>query len=146
MKLLVILCIFITVINPLAAQVGIGTTTPNPKAILELNTTDKGLLLPRLTTGQRNSIGATAAEDGMIVFDTDLDSLMIYQAATNTWQSIAFTATGVPAWNLTGNTGTNPATHYIGTTDAKSLRFKVNNQFSGLIEHAATDGNTAFGL
>ncbi|PTT42690.1 hypothetical protein DBR28_02105 [Chryseobacterium sp. HMWF028] len=31
------------------------------------------------------------------------------------------------SWNLTGNTGTNPTTDFIGTTDNQSLIFKTNN-------------------
>ncbi|MBI3221120.1 MAG: tail fiber domain-containing protein, partial [Bacteroidetes bacterium] len=30
-------------------------------------------------------------------------------------------------WSITGNTGTNPTTHFIGTTDAKDLVFRTNN-------------------
>jgi hypothetical protein len=31
-------------------------------------------------------------------------------------------------WSLTGNAGTNPATNFIGTTDAQPLDFRVNNE------------------
>jgi hypothetical protein len=31
------------------------------------------------------------------------------------------------SWNLSGNAGTNPTTQFIGTTDAKALRFRTNN-------------------
>lgn len=30
-------------------------------------------------------------------------------------------------WSLTGNAGTNPATHFVGTTDNKALKFRTNN-------------------
>ena len=53
------------------SQVGIGTTTPNSKAILDLNSTTKGLLIPRLTNTQRSSLGLSAADAGMMVFQTD---------------------------------------------------------------------------
>ena len=54
--------------NTFAQSVGIGTTTPNPGAILDLTSTNKGLLLPRMTTGQRGTVPAVA---GMVVYDTD---------------------------------------------------------------------------
>lgn len=38
-----------------------------------------------------------------------------------------------PAWLLAGNAGTNPANNFIGTTDANTLRFKVNNVHSGFM-------------
>ncbi len=41
-------------------------------------------------------------------------------------------------WSLTGNTGSNPATNFIGTTDNIPLGFRVNNQKSGFIEPAGT--------
>lgn len=37
-------------------------------------------------------------------------------------------------WNLTGNAGTNSATHYVGTSDAKSFQIRVNNQRRLLID------------
>ncbi|MCW1963385.1 hypothetical protein [Chryseobacterium viscerum] len=38
------------------------------------------------------------------------------------------------SWNTTGNSGTNPPTHFIGTTDDKPLIFKQNNQQNFKIE------------
>jgi hypothetical protein len=38
------------------------------------------------------------------------------------------TKTNAQNWSLTGNAGTNPATDYIGTSDAKALKIKTNNQ------------------
>ena len=52
------------------AQVGIGTTTPNATAILDLTSTSKGLLPPRMNTIQRNAI--TSPAEGLIVYNTDL--------------------------------------------------------------------------
>src|SRR3982751_4303654 len=48
-------------------------------------------------------------------------------------------------WNLTGNTGTTPGTNFLGTTDAKALMFKVNNQRSGYIDYNSNKANTSFG-
>jgi len=49
------------------------------------------------------------------------------------------------SWSLTGNASTNPPTNFLGTTDAKRLILKVNNQLSGLIDYDNTKLNTAFG-
>src|ERR1035437_2636959 len=46
-------------------------------------------------------------------------------------------------WALLGNAGTNPATDFIGTTDAVALHFRVNNQPSGIIDPILN--NTALG-
>jgi trimeric autotransporter adhesin len=48
-------------------------------------------------------------------------------------------------WLLTGNKGTNSAINFIGTKDAQSLVFKVNNKKSGYIDYNASTANTAFG-
>jgi trimeric autotransporter adhesin len=48
------------------------------------------------------------------------------------------------AWNITGNTSTNPATHFIGTADNQPLRFKVNNSWAGEIH--PSNANLFFGL
>lgn len=50
-------------------------------------------------------------------------------------------------WSLTGNSGTTPGTNFLGTTDTKSVVFKMQNVFSGIIDSTSggTDGRTAFG-
>ncbi|MBM3921038.1 MAG: hypothetical protein FJ347_07425 [Sphingomonadales bacterium] len=57
-------------------SVGIGsTTTPNSSALLDVNSTTKGFLPPRMTTAQRNAIGSPA--DGLVIFNTSTDGLEI---------------------------------------------------------------------
>ncbi|WP_052823453.1 hypothetical protein [Neotamlana sedimentorum] len=55
------------------SQVGIGTTSPNNSAILDIASTDKGILIPRLTTTQKNSI--TLPATGLMVFNTTTNTL-----------------------------------------------------------------------
>jgi ribosomal protein S6E (S10) len=57
-----------------------------------------------------------------------------------TWQT--FSGSG---WSLSGNSGTNSANNFIGTTDAQSLVFKVNNQQAGRISSSSV-GNLFYGL
>lgn len=52
------------------AQVGINTTTPDASAALDIVSTNKGVLIPRVTTAQRISISTPAP--GLLVYDTDL--------------------------------------------------------------------------
>lgn len=54
-----------------AAQVGINTTTPDTSSILDIESSDKGILIPRLTTAQINAISSPA--NGLMVYNTDLD-------------------------------------------------------------------------
>lgn len=51
-------------------SVGIGTTTPNASAILDIQSTNKGMLIPRMTMTQRNAI--TNAANGLIIYQTDV--------------------------------------------------------------------------
>lgn len=50
-------------------SVGIGTATPSASAALDITATNKGLLIPRLTTAQRNGIASPA--NGLLVYNTD---------------------------------------------------------------------------
>src|SRR5574343_1309952 len=65
-------------------NVGIGTTTPDASSILELQTTDKGFLPPRMTTAQRNAITSPAA--GLIIFNTTTSQINTYNGST--WLAI----------------------------------------------------------
>lgn len=62
------------VISPSA--VGIGTAAPAPSAALEVNSTTGGVLLPRLTTAQRNAISAPTP--GLLIYNTDLGKFQGY--------------------------------------------------------------------
>jgi hypothetical protein len=53
----------------LSGRVGIGTASPNTSALLDLSSTNRGLLAPRMTTAQRNAIASPA--NGLLVFQTD---------------------------------------------------------------------------
>lgn len=64
-------------------NVGIGTATPNSKAILDVKATDKGVLFPRLTSAQRNAI--TNPPNGLHVFNTDERCLNYYDSVYATW-------------------------------------------------------------
>ena len=51
------------------AQVGIGTNTPASSAQLDVTSTERGFLPPRMTTAQRNLIASPAT--GLLIFQTD---------------------------------------------------------------------------
>lgn len=55
--------------NTLLSQVGIGTNTPAPSAQLDVTSTTKGFLPPRMTQAQRNLIASPAI--GLLIFQTD---------------------------------------------------------------------------
>lgn len=62
--------IFITSTSICAfSQVGIGTNTPNNSAMLDVQSTSKGLLTPRMTITQRN--GIASPQTGLLIYQTD---------------------------------------------------------------------------
>lgn len=70
------------------AQIGIGTNLPSASAVLDVTSTTKGLLTPRMTTLQRNAIPSPAL--GLIVYNIDDASFNTYNGSTLGWQD--FTA------------------------------------------------------
>ena len=60
-------------------NVGIGTTSPHPSAVLELSATDMGFLIPRLTTAQRNAVSSPA--DGLMIYNDDNQQFEYYDYA-----------------------------------------------------------------
>lgn len=70
-------------IDPSGA-VGIGTNSPNASAILDAQSTTRGVRFPNMDTTQKNAIATPAA--GLVVFDTTLAKLCVYSGAA--WQTI----------------------------------------------------------
>lgn len=116
---------------PLAAQnVGINATgaAPNTSAMLDVDATNKGLLVPR--------VALTSTAD-VTTITTPATSLLVYNTATVSnvtpgfyyWDGSAWTRLSLNGddWRITGNAGTNIATHFVGTTDNQSLAFRTNN-------------------
>ncbi len=138
MKKIIITLIYFLLSTILVAQsVGINNNSPHASAILDVQSTTKGFLMPRMTTLQRTAIASPAA--GLKVFDTDTKTFWFYNGSV--WLSITAGTTG---WSLTGNAAINPTTHFIGTTDEQPLRFRVNNLWAG--ELHPTSGNVFLGV
>jgi hypothetical protein len=57
-------------------NVGIGTTSPNASALLDVSSTTKGFLPPRMTNAQMVAIATPAA--GLVVYDTTNNKLNVY--------------------------------------------------------------------
>ena len=122
------------------SQVGIGIEIPDASSMLDITSTTKGFLTPRMTTAQRTTLG-TIAVDGLLVYDTDFHAYFYYRGGDiNAWEIQLSYNTG---WSLTGNGGTNSSVNFIGTTDGQDLVFKVNNQNAGRL--SSSSFTTLFG-
>src|SRR5690554_5477615 len=126
-------------ILPLAgwAQVGIGTTTPDSNALLELDasTTVGGFLMPRvaLTATDNPSPLSGIITPGMTVYNTatagsgaNVVTPGFYYHDGTIWIRVGSDADAKNNWSLTGNSGTNPTNHFLGTKDAQPLLIKTN--------------------
>lgn len=64
-------------------NLGLGTASPGITAILDVQSTTKGVRFPNMTTAQKNAITPGA---GTMVFDTTLAKLCVYSGAA--WQTV----------------------------------------------------------
>lgn len=67
-------------------QIGIGIITPDASSSLDVTSTTRGFLPPRMTTTQRNAISTPA--EGLVVYDTNLHKLAVF---TTVWEAITST-------------------------------------------------------
>lgn len=116
-------------ISSQAQQVAINEdgSLPNPNAILDVKSITKGVLIPRMSSTQRTAIPNTR---GLLVYDSTTNTFW-YNDGT-LWINLVPGASASPAWALVGNAGTTTG-NFLGTTDAKPLRVKVNNEPAGLV-------------
>jgi uncharacterized protein YuzE len=84
-------------------SLGVGTPTPNTNAALHVEspTNNQGIIIPRLTTAQRSSFtpALTTTDIGLIVFDTDLRALTIWNGSS--WDIGMKTGEPITATNAT---------------------------------------------
>ena len=67
-----------------SGTVGFGTSTPSEKALLDLTSTTKGFLPPRMSTGQRDAI--TSVPAGLMVYNTTTNKLNFYNGSA--WEAV----------------------------------------------------------
>ncbi|MEO8771986.1 MAG: hypothetical protein ABI402_17950 [Ferruginibacter sp.] len=127
---LLILAIADLLINIVSAQsIGINNdgSAPNANAMLDIKSFNKGLLIPRTSTAGRTAIPTIK---GLLVYDTTTNSFWYNDGSP--WKNLSAGSSG---WYLTGNSGTDTSTNFIGTTDGQPLLIKVNNNLSGTLQY-----------
>ena len=107
-------------------DVGIGTTVTDQSALLDMVSTDKGILIPRMNTVQRDLI-ATPAE-GLMIYNTDDNSFQVWSSASGAAQWDRVVTTGnQDGWLTEGNGGLVDGTNnFLGTNDATPVRVRTN--------------------
>lgn len=121
-KLFLTMCSILVFVNLQAQNIGMNATgaSADPSAMLDISSTNSGLLIPRMTTLQRAAIATPAT--GLFVYDTDLSAFYFFNGVL--WQPFTTSSTG---WNTIGNTSTIASTNFIGTTDAVDFVTRTNN-------------------
>ena len=124
-----------------AQNVGINNdgTAPHASAMLDVNHTKKGVLLPRVAlTGTGDIITITDAANSLLVYNTAtagsgstavVPGFYYWNSTTTTWTPLTVNVAGT-AWLQGGNSGTVDGTNFIGTTDNVPFNVRVNNQQS----------------
>lgn len=99
--------VFILFFQQAISQVGIGTTSPNPSAQLDITSTNSGLVIPRMTTAQRNAIPSPVIS--LLIYNSTTDCIEMY-SASGQWVSIGCGCQLPGAFNATA------ATNILGTS------------------------------
>ncbi len=142
--LFLLACLFLLTNKTSAQSLAVNTdgSTANASALLDVKSTVKGLLIPRMSRTERNAIASPAT--GLLIFQNGPDSIGFhyYDGSKWTWIFSNSNADSL-AWKTAGNTGTTDANNFIGTRDNIPFNIRVNNQKAGRIDHI--NWNTFFG-
>lgn len=65
-------------------DIGIGTVTPDANALLDITSTTKGFLLPRMTTAQVGTLDTATSTNGMLIFDSTTGTVKVQSGGTFT--------------------------------------------------------------
>jgi hypothetical protein len=90
----ILLLIELSITTNSQAQVRIGIMTADPSAQLDVTSTSKGFLPPRMTTTERDAISSPAS--GLVIFNTSTNSLE-YKSSSGWIQLTAVTPTSIGA-------------------------------------------------
>jgi hypothetical protein len=97
--MIVLLSVMQLVVYAQNKTLGVGTATPNPNAVLHLEspTNNQGLIIPRMTTAQRTNPAFTSAlsstDAGLLVFDTDKMGVYVWEGSQWGDESVSATIT-----------------------------------------------------
>jgi hypothetical protein len=127
--------------------IGNNSVTPHASALLDIQSTSKGVLIPRVTSEQRTTINAPAT--GLLVFDTNTGSFWF--KSVDNW--VELTDTLNAAWKKNGTSVVIPGTgrvglgtrtplydlHIVRNNSSVGFTDALHNQFSGAITADSAD-------
>jgi len=117
-KLIILLLLAMSLTLTVNAQVGVGTASPNSSSMLDVTSTTKDLLTPRMTATQRTAISSPAT--GLIVYQTDgIAGFYYYTGAA--WVVLINGTDALPAVNGSAVTNLNASNLASGTVPTARL-------------------------
>jgi len=131
MKILLLFGISILSFTTVIAQnVAINATgaVPNASSMLDVSSTTSGMLIPRMTSGQKAALNPLpAAAQGLVIYQTDGIQGFYYNTSTTTtpnWVRL-YAGTG-DAWDILGNNGIT-SSNFIGPINSADFKIRTNN-------------------
>ena len=154
-----LLVCFFNITLSYAQGIGINTCEPDTSSVLEIHSTNKGVLLPRMTSAQRDSIQNPA--EGLVLYNTDAGTFNVYNG--DKWKKLISTNTQLPT-NVTINVALttwsampSATTEFLGLSihrfkvdivNADSIRIVANVSTSGIgtselkVQYSKDNGST----
>ena len=136
--------IFVASHTSLVAQIGINGdgSAPDASAMLDVVSTDKGMLIPRMTESQRDAMPNKAV--GLLIFQTDELAGFYYYNGTS-WAFVGILPDdktkleGIEASATADQTGAEIKTVYEGEADTNAFNDAAKNKLEGIETGAAAD-------
>jgi hypothetical protein len=139
------------------AQVGIGTSTPGDGAMLDIESTDKAILIPKVHISNLSTISpivvSVAAEESLLVYNTNSAT----GKGFHYWDGLEWILVGVNVaggndWSLTGNAGmtlSDPplvTDNFLGTIDDQDYIFRTNGVERMRLTYETISGDARLGI
>jgi len=115
-------------LTPISNTTVIGTNlSTNLSNVMLLGRSDQNVLIgaPSTDNGQKLQVNGSASINDL-PYLADRDTVLTYDPLTKQLKSTKISGSGSGGWSLTGNSGTNPSTNFLGTTDDSDVVFKRN--------------------
>jgi hypothetical protein len=137
-QILIIFCLLTPLLAFAQLKIGDNPSSINASSVLELESTNKGFLLPRLSAPQMIAIQNPVT--GLMIYNTTDNCIYVYRGNLG-WKSTC-DGSDLTAWKITGNNNITDNS-FLGTTINKSLIFKTNNLQRGVL---SADGYWGIGI
>jgi len=132
-SLLIAFHIFIFFTNISNSQVGFGTTLPAIGSLLDIDSSDKGILLPRIPL--LNTLDSTTITDGastgLLIYNTNTSGVGTIAVSLGFyyWDGIQWIRiqSNDNYWKINGNENITGGINFLGTTNNRRIDFKANN-------------------